>query len=52
MGNVHTHGAGPATRNAAAELGPGHPEHIPQDPEQRHVVCDIDVVSMPLDHQL
>ena len=36
---------GTAKRLATAELGAHHAEHIPQNPQQRDIAVDIDVVS-------
>src|SRR5262245_1608951 len=41
-GPVHMHGAGSAERYPAAELCPGHAEHIAQHPQERSVTVDID----------
>jgi hypothetical protein len=39
---VEMHGACAALRNAAAELGAGHPQNVTQHPQERHVVGNID----------
>src|SRR4029079_8500830 len=46
---VHMHGAGAAERHATAELGARHAEHIAQDPEERDVSVDVDVVLNVID---
>src|SRR5262245_6787954 len=46
---VDMHGAGAAQRQAAAELGAGHAEHVAQHPEERRVAVDIDAVGAAVD---
>jgi len=41
---VDVHGAGAAERHAAAEFRAGHVEGVAQDPEERHVWADVDVL--------
>jgi hypothetical protein len=46
---VDMHGAGAAKRLAAAELGPGHAEHIAQHPQKRDVTVDIELMGYAVD---
>ena len=46
---VDMHCAGAAQRHAAAEFCTGHTKHIAQDPEERRVAVDIDVVCVAVD---
>src|SRR5262249_55225230 len=48
---IQMHRAGAAERDAAAELGAVHPEHVAQDPEQGHVRWDVDLVRLAVDSQ-
>ena len=48
-GPIDMHGARAAERHAASELRAGHTQHIAQDPEQRCIAVDIDVVRVPVD---
>src|SRR5437868_5602356 len=41
---VQMHRAGPAERDAAAELRPVHAEQVAQDPQKRHVRRRVDLV--------
>ena len=38
---VHQHGAGPAARGVAAEVGPGQAEHLPDEVEQQQAGLDL-----------
>ena len=49
---VDMHGAGAAQRLAATELGPGHAEHVAQQPQQRGVAVDIDLLGCAVDLQM
>src|SRR5438132_9589486 len=44
-------GAGAALRDAAAVLGPGQAERVPQHPEQGGVGLDLKIVGLPVDGQ-
>ena len=48
---VDMHGAGAALRDAAAELGAGHAQNIPDDPEQRHVSGHIHLMRLAIHKQ-
>ena len=48
---VEMHGAGAALRDAAAELGAGHAEHVAQHPEQRHVRRRVERFLFAIDRQ-
>jgi hypothetical protein len=43
------HRAGAALRNAAAEFRAGHAEHVPQHPQQGHVVGNVDHMGLIID---
>jgi hypothetical protein len=45
---IQLHGAGAALRDAAAEFGAGQPNHITQNPQQRHVVWQIERMTLPV----
>ncbi|MNS15398.1 hypothetical protein D3C72_470320 [compost metagenome] len=45
------HGAGAALGHATAEFGPGQVRDIAQDPEQRHVRRDIQLLVLTIDVQ-
>src|SRR2546421_167489 len=46
---VQVHGAGPALRDAAAELRALHVEHVAQNPQEGHLRLDVDVVLPAVD---
>src|SRR5205085_12152012 len=48
---VQVDGACAALRQAAAKLRSGEPDDVPDDPQQRHVRADVDVLSLPVDGQ-
>ncbi|MNX70265.1 hypothetical protein D3C86_1015070 [compost metagenome] len=48
---IDVHGAGPALGDATAELGAGEVGNIAQDPEQRHVGGDIQLLILAIDVQ-
>ena len=48
---VEKHGAGAADFDAAAELGPGQAEVVAQDPEQRCIGIDVDLMDNAIDVQ-
>jgi hypothetical protein len=50
--SVNMHGTGAALPKAATELGSGHPEHVPHDPQQRHIVRDVDALLFTIDSQI
>src|SRR6516164_2824168 len=46
---VDMHRASAALRNAAAEFGAGHTQHVAQHPQQRSIAVDVDVVCVAVD---
>src|SRR6266850_2701968 len=46
---VHMHGASAALGDAAAEFRSGQSELLPQDPEKRRIVLDIELMRGPVD---
>src|SRR5690606_11491138 len=49
---VDMDGAGAAQAGPAAELGPDHTQLVPQDPEQRHIAGDVDLMFDAVDGDL
>ena len=49
---IDVHGAGSALRDSAAELRPGQPHLLADDPEQRRVGFDLYVPDLAIDVQL
>jgi len=49
---VDEHRTSAALRHAAPELRSGQSEHVPERPEERHVLGDRDVVGLPVDGEL
>ena len=45
------HGAGPAQSNAATELGPGQADDVAQDPQEGHVVRNIELMVLAIDSE-
>src|SRR5258708_6439222 len=41
--------ARPAQPETAAELGPGHAQHVAQHPEHGGIVVDVDALGLPVD---
>src|SRR5258708_6372728 len=48
---IQVHGAGAAERDAAAELGAVHAEHVAQDPQQGHIRVRVDRLRLAVDSQ-
>jgi hypothetical protein len=46
---VHMHGAGAALRDAAAEFGAGQSDLIANDPEQRRLRLDVELMRVAVD---
>src|SRR5262249_36662227 len=45
-------GAGAAECGSAAELGPGHAEHVAEGSEQRHLRGNVELTGLPVDGEL
>src|SRR4051812_2902059 len=45
------HGASTTGRNTAAELGAGHLEVLPQDPQERRVAVDRHLLALTIDRE-
>src|SRR5262249_25411933 len=48
---IEVHRTGAALRDAAAELGTGEPDDVPQHPQQRHVGLADDGMALPVDEE-